>query len=166
MLVAFYVLFVALLLTRSDAKAASPEILPRIAAYAGTFAPFLLAFAESMTVPPSLSVIAVSIQALGLGFTLYSLAALRRNFGVAPQVRTLVRKGPYRYIRHPLYVGETVVLIGAVLMGPSWQKMAILIMIVTLQMYRAIQEERLISAHLPEYAEYMTWTKRFVPGLF
>jgi protein-S-isoprenylcysteine O-methyltransferase Ste14 len=100
-----------------------------------------------------------------MAFVVYSLAILRRSFGVAPQVRALVRSGPYRFIRHPLYVGEIVTLTGAVLMGPSWQKVVILMVTVALQVYRAIQEERLLSAHVPEYAVYMTETKRFVPGL-
>ena len=166
MLVAFYVLVVVLLLTRSDAKAKSRRVLPRVAAYAGTFAPFLLGFAESSQVVPGLALAAVSIQAIGMAFVVYSLAILRRSFGVAPQVRALVRSGPYRFIRHPLYVGEIVTLTGAVLMGPSWQKVVILMVTAAVQVYRAIQEERLLSAHDPEYAAYMTATKRFVPGLF
>jgi protein-S-isoprenylcysteine O-methyltransferase Ste14 len=166
MLLAFYVLAVVLLLTRSDAKAKSHRVLPRVAAYAGTFAPFLLGFAESSQVVPGLALAAVSIQAIGMVFVLYSLAILRRSFGVAPQVRALVRNGPYRFIRHPLYVGEIVTLTGAILVGPSWQKVVILMVTVALQVYRAIQEERLLSAHDPEYAAYMTATKRFVPGLF
>jgi len=166
MLLAFYVLAVVLLLTRSDAKAKSRQVLPRVAAYAGTFAPFLLGFAESSQVVPGLALAAVSIQAIGMAFVVYSLAILRRSFGVAPQVRALVRSGPYRFIRHPLYVGEIVTLTGAVLVGPSWQKVVILMATGAVQVYRAIQEERLLSAHDPEYAAYMTATKRFVPGLF
>jgi protein-S-isoprenylcysteine O-methyltransferase Ste14 len=166
LLIAFYVLAVVLLLTRSDAKAKSRRILPRVAAYAGTFAPFLLGFAPSSQVTPGLVLAAVSIQAIGMAFVMYSLAILRRSFGVAPQVRTLVRSGPYRFIRHPLYVGEFVTLTGAVLVVPSWQKVVILVVTAAIQVYRAIQEERLLSAHDPEYAEYMTETKRFVPGLF
>jgi protein-S-isoprenylcysteine O-methyltransferase Ste14 len=165
LLIAFQVLVVVLLLTRTDAKAKSRRIPPRVAAYAGTFAPLLLGFAASSQVVPGLALAAVSIQAIGMAFVVYSLAILRRSFGVAPQVRTLVRTGPYRFIRHPLYVGEFVTLTGAVLVGPSWQKVVILLVTAALQVYRAIQEERLLSAHDPEYAVYMTETKRFVPGL-
>lgn len=166
MLIAFYFLAVVLLLTRADAKAKSQRVLPRVAAYAGTFAPLMLAFVESSQVTPGLAVTAVSIQSLGMALAVYSLAILRRSFSVAPQVRALVRSGPYQFIRHPLYVGEVVALTGSILMGPSWQKVVILLVTAAVQVYRAIQEERLLAAHDPEYAEYMLSTKRFVPGLF
>ena len=54
-----------------------------------------------------------------MAMAVYSLAILRRIFGVAPQVRTLIRTGPYRHIRHPLYVAEFITLVAAVLVGPS-----------------------------------------------
>lgn len=166
MLVAFYILAVVLLLIRTDAKAKSHQLLPRVAAYGGTFAPFLLAFTEGGPPGKGQAFAAVTLQALGLGFTLYSLAVLRRSFGVEPQVRPLVRSGPYRVIRHPLYVGETVVLLGAVVMAPSWQRAAVVVFAVLIQVYRALQEERLLAAHIPEYADYMRATKRFIPGVF
>ncbi len=166
LLVAYNLLLVVLLIARTDAKAKSRLALPRIAAYVGTFGPFLLAFADSSQVTRGLALLGVSLQAAGMAFVLYSLATLRRSFGVAPQVRTLVRRGPYRLIRHPLYVGEVVTLTGAILVGPSWQKVVILAVTVAIQVYRAINEERLMSQHDVEYARYMTTTKRFVPGLF
>jgi protein-S-isoprenylcysteine O-methyltransferase Ste14 len=166
LLVTYNVLLVILLLARSDAKATSSSMLPRIAAYAGTFGPFLLGFAESSEVTPGLALVGVSLQAAGMAFVVYSLSILRRSFGVAPQVRELVRHGPYRYIRHPLYVGEIVALTGAVLVGPSWQKLLILGVTAALQVYRAVQEERLMSRHDEDYAQYMKVTSRFVPGVF
>ena len=166
LLVLFYVMAVAMLLARGAAKAKSKGILPRIAAYAGTFAPLLLPFVSSSPVWAPLAAVGVVLQVLGLGFALYSLGTLRRSFGVAPQVRTLVRTGPYRVIRHPLYVGEFVSLLGAVLVGPSWEKALILVACAAIQVYRVLQEESLFETHDPEYAAYMRTTKRFVPGLF
>ncbi len=166
LLVAFNLLVVALLLVRSDATAKSRSALPRIAAYAGTFGPFLLGFAPSSEVTRGLALVGVSLQAAGMAFLMYSLGTLRRSFGVAPQVRALVRTGPYRFIRHPLYVGEIVTLTGFVVVGPSTQKVVILAVTAGIQVYRAIQEERLMSRHNEDYASYITATKRFVPGVF
>lgn len=166
LLVTYNVLLVILLLARTDAKAASSSVLARMAAYAGTFGPFLLGFAASSEVTPGLALVGVSLQAAGMAFVVYSLSVLRRSFGVAPQVRELVRHGPYRFIRHPLYVGEVVALTGAVLVGPSWQKLVILVVTAAIQVYRAIQEERLMSRHDEEYAQYMKVTSRFLPGVF
>ena len=165
LLAAFYVLSVFLLLTRSAAKAKSGGVLPRVAAYAGTFAPLLFGFVGAQSTSDSIEA-GVAIQVAGSGFAVYSLATLRRSFGLAPQVRTLVRTGPYRYIRHPLYVGELVSLAGVVVVSPSWQRLSIWVAIAAIQGYRAIQEERLLATHELQYASYMRTTKRFIPGLF
>ena len=166
LLVAFYLLTVVLLLSRSPAKAKSQGLLPRVAAYAGSFAPFLLAFFDPSPAATTMIVIAVLIQAGGLAFTVHALATLSRSFGVVPQVRTLVRTGPFRYIRHPLYVGELVSLAGAVLVGPTWLRWAVFLLTAGLQVVRAGFEERLLAEHLPEYAAYAAGTKRFIPKVY
>jgi protein-S-isoprenylcysteine O-methyltransferase Ste14 len=166
LLIAFYVIAVLLLIIRSPAKAESRGFVPRAAAYLGTFLPMAFAFAGGSEVPDSVAVSAVTLMTLGMTFTVYSLITLGRSFGVEAKVRTLVQNGPYRHIRNPLYVGEVITLAGAVLFSPSWAKVGILVAIAVIQVYRALQEERLLEAHIPEYAAYKLQTKRFVPGLF
>jgi protein-S-isoprenylcysteine O-methyltransferase Ste14 len=166
LLTAFYVLLVFFLLTRNPASARSGRILPKIAAYVGTFLPFLFAFAGGSEVSEGFAVFALGLMALGMSFTVYSLITLGKSFGVEPQVRTLVQHGPYRLIRNPLYVGEMVTLTGAVCFDPTLLKWAILLAVAAIQAYRAAQEELLLEENLPEYAAYKLRTKRFVPGLF
>lgn len=162
----FYLMAVYFLLTRNSASARSGRVAPTVAAYVGTFLPFLFAFAGGSEVSEGLASFAVGLMALGMVFTVWSLMTLGKSFGVEPQVRTLVQHGPYRLIRNPLYVGEIVTLIGAVCFSPSLLKTAILVVLAAVQGYRAIQEEQLLADNLPEYAAYKLQTKRFVPGLF
>lgn len=166
LLTVFYVLLVFFLLTRNPASARSGRIAPTVAAYVGTFLPFLFAFAGGSEVSEGLALFAVGLMALGMSFTVYSLFALGKSFGVEAQVRTLVQHGPYRLIRNPLYVGEMVTMIGAVCFDPTLLKWAILLALGAIQVYRAVQEELLLEEKLPEYAAYKLRTKRFVPGLF
>ncbi|MGR0219689.1 methyltransferase family protein [Agromyces sp. ZXT2-6] len=166
LLIAFYVIAVLLLIIRTPAKAESTGFAPRAAAYLGTFLPMALAFVGGSEVPDGVAIFAVALMTLGMAFTVYSLAVLGRSFGVEAKVRTLVQHGPYGVIRNPLYVGEIIVLAGAVCFSPSWAKVGILVLVGVIQVYRAIQEERLLEAHVPEYAAYKLRTKRFVPGLF
>lgn len=166
LLTAFYLIAALLLIIRSPARAERKGLLPRAAAYLGSFLPISFAFAGGSEVPTAVAVLAVILMAVGMAFTVYALVTLGRSFGVEAKVRTLVQHGPYRYTRHPLYVGEMITLIGAVCFSPSWAKLGILIVIGALQFYRAIQEERLLEEHIPEYTEYMLRTKRFVPGVF
>ena len=166
LLTSFYVMAAVFLLIRSPAIARREGALPRIAAYLGTFLPLLLAFVEGSQVSDAMAIFAVALMTFGMGFSLYSLIALGRSFGVEAKVRNLVQRGPYKFIRNPLYVAEMITLIGAVCFSPSWAKVVILIAVGALQVYRAIQEELLLEQHVPEYATYKLHTKRFVPGLF
>ncbi|RXZ50256.1 isoprenylcysteine carboxylmethyltransferase family protein [Agromyces binzhouensis] len=166
LLTSFYLVAVLLLIIRRPAKARRPGVLPTAAAYVGTFLPLTFAFLGGSEAPAGVELFAVILMTLGMIFTVYSLITLGRSFGVEAKVRTLVQHGPYRLIRNPLYVGEMITLTGAVCFSPSPAKFGILILIGAIQVYRAIQEERLLEEHIPEYAAYKLRTKRFVPGLF
>ena len=82
-----------------------------------------------------------------------------------PQARTLVRSGPYRLIRHPLYAGEIVAFGGAILLKFTIAKLGIFLLLTAIQCCRAIQEEKVIEETIPEYSAYKAATKRFIPGV-
>jgi protein-S-isoprenylcysteine O-methyltransferase Ste14 len=102
----------------------------------------------------------------GLSFAIGSVIVLGRCFGVLPDVRGLVTRGPYRLVRHPLYLGELTAVFGIVLGShdPLWAGVAWL-GCVGLQLARTGYEERNIQAEFPEYAEYAARTKRLIPGV-
>jgi protein-S-isoprenylcysteine O-methyltransferase Ste14 len=102
----------------------------------------------------------------GLAFAIGSVAVLGRCFGILPDVRGLVTHGPYRYVRHPLYLGELTAVLGIVLGSrqPLWAG-ATWIACLGLQLARTGYEERNISAEFPQYAEYAARTKRLIPGI-
>jgi protein-S-isoprenylcysteine O-methyltransferase Ste14 len=106
--------------------------------------------------------------AAGLGFSLYAAAYLGRCFGVMADARGLVTDGPYRLVRHPLYLGELVTMIGMVI-GARRVLLAIVgwCVIVALQIVRARFEEQTITAAFPDYATYMERVPhRILPGLY
>jgi protein-S-isoprenylcysteine O-methyltransferase Ste14 len=102
----------------------------------------------------------------GLAFAIGSVAVLGRCFGILPDVRGLVTHGPYRLVRHPLYLGELTAVLGVVLGSrePLWAGLTWLVC-VGLQLVRTGYEERNIRAEFPEYAEYAARTKRLIPGV-
>jgi protein-S-isoprenylcysteine O-methyltransferase Ste14 len=102
----------------------------------------------------------------GLAFAIGSVAVLGRCFGILPDVRGLVTHGPYRYVRHPLYLGELTAVLGIVLGSrqPLWAGVT-WIACLGLQLARTGYEERNISAEFPQYAEYAARTKRLIPGI-
>lgn len=77
--------------------------------------------------------------------------------------RDIVQEGLYRYIRHPIYASNILLLIGVfIASGSLW----ILINIVLLGIYyvnSALREELILLEKFPIYSKYSTHTNRFIP---
>jgi protein-S-isoprenylcysteine O-methyltransferase Ste14 len=106
------------------------------------------------------------VLAGGLLFAIASVAFLGRCFGVLPDARGLVTRGPYRLVRHPLYLGELTAVLGVVLGSHRWAfALPVWCLCVGLQLIRTRYEERTLLAEFPEYGPYARRTKRLIPGL-
>src|SRR6266508_239014 len=105
------------------------------------------------------------IVVLGTLFTIWSLATLGRCFGLLPEVRGLVLRGPYRLVRHPVYLGELIASLGILVAKPHPLIAATLAAFVVLQYWRTVYEERARAAAYPsEYPAYRARVPRLVPG--
>lgn len=97
------------------------------------------------------------------GWMLASTLALGRCFGVLPEARGLVTQGPYRYVRHPLYLGEFGACAGLVVASPSTRNFLLALAFVVAQAARMRMEERELTHQFPEYAAYADRTPRLIP---
>jgi protein-S-isoprenylcysteine O-methyltransferase Ste14 len=78
-----------------------------------------------------------------------------------------VTKGPYRFVRHPGYLGMTISLLGAVLLLDTLWGLVCFLLYLGLIVTRTAFEDRTLRAELPGYSEYVTQTKyRLIPGLW
>lgn len=138
---------------------------------------FILVFLVVQTI--ALNVLPISDQPTGLrlvGLVIYlgglSLAILARlqlgkNWANIEDYQvlagqSLVQKGIYRSIRHPIYTGDILLLLGLELALNSWLVLGIIPL--AFYVYQQAQtEERLLAQKLPGYQEYRLRTKMFVP---
>lgn len=76
----------------------------------------------------------------------------------------VVARGIYRYIRHPIYVGDLLLLLGLELALNSWLVLGV-VLLIPFVLRRAVREEEMLKADLLGYDDYCRRSKRFVPFL-
>ncbi|MCB9781031.1 MAG: DUF1295 domain-containing protein [Alphaproteobacteria bacterium] len=123
-------------------------------------------------------VLPLPLRWLGLGLTLAGLASflwvhatLGRNFSPRLDMRadhTLVTSGPYRWVRHPMYTTNFVLVLGYFLLSANLAVLVpALVMLLVLVVVRVPDEEAMVRARFG--AEWDAWaarTGRFLPRLF
>lgn len=122
------------------------------------------------TTQEPLGIIPIIVFALGLLLGLYTLAHNRLgNFNVSPILKPsaqLITTGPYKLVRHPMYLSVILVLLGLGIYAstlPAW----IGLLVSSNAMYqKTLIEEQLLLERFPEYATYRTSTKRLLPFIF
>jgi len=136
---------------------------PRVTAMVATFLMVLIAVVDSRQPFPGSTLIGTCIVAVGSALSVYSLAWLGQSFSIMAEARRLVTGGPYAIVRHPLYVTEAVAVLGMVLL--HWSVLALLAFAVQccLQLRRMRNEEEVLRAAFPEYADYAERTPRWFP---
>lgn len=83
------------------------------------------------------------------------------DYQVLPK-QSLVMKGIYRYIRHPIYIGDVLLLVGLELALNSWLVLGMSVPLLVI-IKQALAEEALLSQAFPGYSTYRSQTKRFIP---
>jgi protein-S-isoprenylcysteine O-methyltransferase Ste14 len=96
---------------------------------------------------------------------LVSVLTLGRCFGVLPEVRGLVTRGPYRIVRHPVYAGELGACAGLLLAAPRVWNVVVASCFAAAQLVRMRLEENALTEEFPEYSAYAATTPRLVPHL-
>ncbi|MBW2456756.1 MAG: hypothetical protein JRI68_19725 [Deltaproteobacteria bacterium] len=96
----------------------------------------------------------------------FSLLDLGRSFGVLPAHRGLVQRGPYRLVRHPVYLAELTMVLACGLAGLRPLALGVVVLATLLVVVRIRIEERLLAT-MPGYYGYrhqVPW--RLLPGLW
>jgi protein-S-isoprenylcysteine O-methyltransferase Ste14 len=155
--------FAAFTVNRSKPHRRSREPLAFVACGVAMFA--LIALAAPNRNASTLLIAGDAVAVGGCTWLLASVLSLGRCFGVLPEARGLVTRGPYRLVRHPVYLGEITAVAGLTLAAPAQRNFAVLAVLVAAQIVRSRMEEGALSAAFPEYASYASRTGRLLPKL-
>jgi protein-S-isoprenylcysteine O-methyltransferase Ste14 len=124
------------------------------------------------------SEVPVPLQALGLIMLLFSsgfiMWVMRVNSFAAPVIKLqaerghrVISTGPYAWVRHPMYSGIVLFIVGMPLLLGSWWGVALSPLFIVLFAIRAGIEERALLAGLPGYADYAARVRyRLLPGIW
>jgi protein-S-isoprenylcysteine O-methyltransferase Ste14 len=138
---------------------------PYFLAFGGTVAPLLVRPSTGglQLIP---DVVAAAIIGLGLAFNIFAKIALWRSFGLAPANRGIRAGGPYRLIRHPMYLGYFLTQVAFLLANLTIGNLAKYLVTWTLQLLRIREEEKFLMLD-QSYRDLATRVRfRLVPGLY
>jgi protein-S-isoprenylcysteine O-methyltransferase Ste14 len=158
----FYILLAVLVMTRPPAKAQADGPLPRIAAFVGSYMPWTITFfGKTDQALPNL--VSTACVLIGMIMVLVTIRHLGRSFSLVPQARSVVQTGPYRWIKHPLYLAEEIAILGVVLQDLRPLTVTVLVLHIGVQVCRIYYEEGLLRRHCPEYSAYEASRWRLIP---
>jgi protein-S-isoprenylcysteine O-methyltransferase Ste14 len=118
----------------------------------------------------SVAVLAVVLTAAGISFAIWARVALGTNWSGVVTVKeghTLVRKGPYQVVRHPIYTGLLTAALGTALLNGSLQSLIGVGLCSVAFLLKIVTEERFMFEEFgAEYSLYRKQVKALVPFLF
>ncbi|MGO9953455.1 MAG: methyltransferase family protein [Dissulfurispiraceae bacterium] len=112
-------------------------------------------------------VIAGILVISGLGIALWGRIALGRNWNMYPALKEnheLIERGPYAYVRHPMYSGLLLMFLGTVIWYATVAGIAIFVASLLGTWFKLRQEEKLLTKHFGEcYLNYKARVKALIP---
>ena len=162
----FFALQIVLCLIRRLPVGKSDGFWPRATALLGSNFNFALLLLPRVALSEGWAVFAAALTVAGTFAAAVVLAYLGRSFSILPEARKLVAAGPYRIIRHPLYLAEFVSTLGIMLQFRQPWAAGIALVTIVLQLRRMEFEEDVLRQNFPGYGEYQQLTARLIPGLY
>ena len=106
-------------------------------------------------------------ETAGIVLGVWSLAVMgRKNLNIAPTVRDdaqLNIKGPYRFIRHPMYASVLLTIWTVIIDQFTMLRLIVGLILTADLMIKMVYEEGILKRHFRDYAAYMERTKRIIP---
>jgi protein-S-isoprenylcysteine O-methyltransferase Ste14 len=120
-------------------------------------------------VPPVVSLVGAVLVVLGL---FVDLLVFRENTYGASNIRVeegqqVISTGPYAIVRHPMYAGVLIMVVGTPLALGSWWGLLVVAVTLPVLIWRILDEEALLKRELPGYTDYTRDVRyRLVPHVW
>ncbi len=163
---AFLSLTIILIFIRRLPVAGATGWLPRVVTTIAFNAALLLLILPKQQLSPQLSLASSSLTFAGFVAATIVVIYLGRCFSVLPQARGLITSGPYRYVRHPLYIAEQLSVFGVALQYQQPWGVLVALLSFAVQFPRMRLEEKILMRTFPAYGEYAARTARLMPGIY
>jgi protein-S-isoprenylcysteine O-methyltransferase Ste14 len=129
----------------------------------------LTAGAAMLTDSPGLGLLGSVLCTIGIGYAIWARFVIGRNWGMPMTLKEgheLVTSGPYAQVRHPIYSGVLLAMLGSALVISLWWIPVLLVNGVQF-IYAARKEEQLMLKTFPrQYPAYMRRTRMLIPYIF
>jgi len=110
------------------------------------------------------------LEVSGIGLVFWALYEIRlRNINIRPIVKEngiLVISGPYFLLRHPMYTATLMVMIALVGEYYSNLRLAYLLALLIVFIFKIRFEEKGLVKHFPAYVDYVKKSKRLIPFIY
>jgi protein-S-isoprenylcysteine O-methyltransferase Ste14 len=134
-----------------------------LSAFCGTALPLLVRPGGAQLVP---AIVTTALMLFGLALSIASKIYLNRSFGLIAANRGVKTSGPYRFVRHPMYLGYMVTQLGFLIFSFSVLTLGIYLIAWSFQIVRVHQEESVLRAD-PRYRDFSTRVPtRLIPGVY
>lgn len=120
--------------------------------------------------PPPIGLLAVPLLLVGSGVAMWAWFTMgSQHLRIMPHPHReakLLRHGPYRWIRHPMYTGLLLATLGCCLWSGSLTQVAFWLGLVIVLFCKTRIEEGLLSEKFAEYEQYRQSAGRFSPKIW
>lgn len=164
---AYFTMLVVLYSTRLPQKGTDHRLGVIFVAFTGTFSALLGTFLPGGSLRQWLILPGDILATIGLVYSVWGLAYLRRSFSIIPEARRLVTGGPYSFSRHPVYLGEIATAIGVNLATAGWPGALAVAYFIGAELLRMRWEEGVLARAFPDdYPAYAARVPRYFPVPF
>ena len=141
-------------------------IAPRFWAFAAVHFSLLILLIPKATPTPAGALVSSMLTLVGTAGGICTLMWLGKALAMLPQARVLVTTGPYKLVRHPLYLAEQISAFGVALQFQQPWGILIVLTSFVFQLPRMHCEEEILEASFPGYRAYAIHRARIIPLLY